>query len=333
MRSTLADFSPQHRSSRRRKLWNPPCVAQRSSHNESSFEVEDHRAQRMLERAATISQQLARLLPTLSTTEKAPHEAKWVRFGCKCNSLRSIDESDGVLLSDYLALEPSQYSLLDSSLVERMTSEDDGTTDCAQSSGTSFLVTLPVGDLLGAPALRPQIVVRATPKPESKQVVLVAESTLGKDEPLEATAKIQLSADERGVVSPSTKLRGVLEAEVEVLIPPPLSSLPRLAIRAFASLIANATAQALLPRFLELLETDFQRFVAQSSSSSEFFEISSDAERKPASGSSRTDDVGTLVSADDDIAARVEEQLRSKIVRKRSEQDEEGDKDEAGAIG
>lgn len=289
------------------------AVERKGSHDANGNEhPEDASAQRMLEQAAKLGQQLAKLIPnpqnassSASGTSASP---KWVSFGAKCASERDVVDTDGsTSLMKYLALPPEQYSLLDTSLVERLRTSS--TEEC-----TAFLVTLPIGSLLGVPDVKAQFIVRASPMPDEQRVLLVAESALGEDEPFEASAQVDLRAlSPRWGGKPGTsRLKANAEADVKALVPPPLSSLPRVALKAFASLVANAIAQVLLPRFLELLEADFHAYVQNNSSSNEYADITSNtngstADRALAASSNRTDDVGSL--APDNAAAALESKL------------------------
>lgn len=181
---------------------------------------------------------------------------KWITFRAKAKSKREVEWSPGSRpLEDYLALPASEYSLLDPELVERV-------------SDDAFLVTLPVGDLFSwgmadqAPGTNPQVVVRTMHHSDGQGVTLSFESALG-EEPIEASGEVALTSADSGKTS--QLLKGDCSADCKCLIPHPTSSVPSFALRAIASLVANACTQALLPRFLELLDQDYQRFARDDS--------------------------------------------------------------------
>ena len=182
------------------------------------------------------------------------------------------------LLNEYLSLPAEEYNLLDPQWVSRL---DD----------TTFRFSVPLGAILselmqGAPApadlarLVPAITVRTSLDAAAARVTLRgSEASLGHAETDESFALSfettmawsggpppgwEHAPDAPADVAPLWRLTCGTDVRGELAVPPPLSALPRPVLGTAGSLLAKAVAQAVLPRFAEMLAADYARWAVGS---------------------------------------------------------------------
>lgn len=191
--------------------------------------------------------------------------SKRVSFRTRASATRSqpapLAAGSGRALSDYLQLPAEQYSLLDPSWVSR-------------TGPATFRVALPLGsilsELLGGTSPPPALAVLVpamtvtTAAAEGGVVLSGSDASLGTaaaDEAFSLAFTLRLVWQ-----PPRWGARGALRAEAGaegwVEVPPPLARLPGPLLRTAGGLLAAAVAQALLPRFVQVLSDDYAAWAA-----------------------------------------------------------------------
>lgn len=184
---------------------------------------------------------------------------------------------------EYLCLPANAYNTLDERWIQKIESADDHAVEKEISSSSDgralFVIQVPL-DLLAGVSLRPRIWIESMQDGQAVQLLSrraeVGDARLDACFDLALVAKIRWHDEHEGrenthgmevaINSGNGEMEIDTRVSVGFIVPQALSFMPRVALGSAGSVVMKAVLKALLPRFLDLLVADYQRWAEGSSS-------------------------------------------------------------------